>query len=333
MMLRSAVFPASKREQRSTSEDVIVILSPLLVTVIDFTRDSIALIQLMAHEQDHPALLSTRRTAVAGAESLPPPGRSGARELAGRLLPPLLAVASVVGVWWLLYMIYPRLLPSPFSTVQEAIRLLSDGTFFFHMYQSLRRVFVGSVVAMLFSVAVGIYMGTVVMGERFFQPLVVLGLTIPGLMWALIAVMLFGINEFSPYFAVTVTIFPMLVINIWAGVKSLDKELMDMSHVFHFTKWMKISQVILPQLVPNIFAATRYGLGLAWKVVVVVEMFGTSNGVGYQVMKSYQVFNMEGVIAWTLTFVLAMIVIEYGLINFAERRLTAWRPKIDVWRR
>jgi NitT/TauT family transport system permease protein len=150
------------------------------------------------------------------------------------------------------------------------------------MYQSLRRVFVGSVIAMFLSVGVGIYMGTVVMGERFFQPLVVLGLTIPGLMWALIAVMLFGINEFSPYFAVTVTIFPMLVINIWAGVKSVDKELIDMSHVFHFTRWMKITQVILPQLVPNIFAATRYGLGLAWKVVVVVEMFGTSNGVGYQ---------------------------------------------------
>ena len=287
----------------------------------------------MAYERNNPALVTAQRAGVAGAETVPPLGRSGGREMIGRLLPPLLAVATVVAIWWALYMIYPRLLPSPLSTVQEAIRLLSDGTFFFHMYQSLRRVFVGSLIAMFFSVGVGIYMGTVVMGERFFQPLVVLGLTIPGLMWALIAVMLFGINEFSPYFAVTVTIFPMLVINIWAGVKSLDKELMDMSHVFHFTKWMKISQIILPQLVPNIFAATRYGLGLAWKVVVVVEMFGTSNGVGYQVMKSYQVFNMEGVIAWTLTFVLAMIVIEYGLINFAERRLTAWRPKIDVWRR
>jgi NitT/TauT family transport system permease protein len=287
----------------------------------------------MAFDQNNPALMTAQRRGVAGVETVPPVGHSSGREFTGRLLPPLLAVTSVIAVWWALYTIYPRLLPSPVSTFQEALRLLSDGTFFFHMYQSLRRVFVGAMVAMFFSVGVGIYMGTVVMGERFFQPLVVLGLTIPGLMWALIAVMLFGINEFSPYFAVTVTIFPMLVINIWAGVKSLDKELMDMSHVFHFTKWMKISQVILPQLVPNIFAATRYGLGLAWKVVVVVEMFGTSNGVGYQVMKSYQVFNMEGVIAWTLTFVVAMIVIEYGIINFAERRLTAWRPKIDVWRR
>ena len=287
----------------------------------------------MTVHTNNQAAISGQPAGVAGAETLPPFGDSLGRELTGRLVPPLLAVLSVVAVWWLLYLIYPRLLPSPVSTVREAVRLVSDGTFFFHMYQSLRRVFVGFIVPMFFSVGVGIYMGTVVMGERFFQPLVVLGLTIPGLMWALIAVMLFGINEWSPYFAVTVTIFPMLVINIWAGVKALDKELIDMSRVFHFTPWMKISQVIIPQLVPNIFAATRYGLGLAWKVVVVVEMFGTSNGVGYQVMKSYQVFNMEGVIAWTLTFVVAMIVIEYGAINFAERRLTAWRPKIDVWRR
>jgi NitT/TauT family transport system permease protein len=288
---------------------------------------------LMAFEANDQAALSGRSAAVAGAETIPASGNSTGRDLMGRVVPPFVAVASVVGIWWLLYLIYPRLLPSPLSTVNEAIRLITDGSFFFHMYQSLRRVFVGATVAMIFSVAVGIYMGTVRLGEHFFQPLVVLGLTIPGLMWALIAVMLFGINEFASYFAVAVTTFPMLVINIWAGVKSLDKELMDMSHVFHFTKSMKITQVILPQLVSNIFAATRYGLGLAWKVVVVVEMFGTSNGVGYQVMKSYQVFNMEGVIAWTLTFVFAMIIIEYGIINLAERRLTAWRPKIDVWRR
>ena len=287
----------------------------------------------MTVHTNNQAAISGQPAGVAGAETLPPFGDSLGRELTGRLVPPLLAVLSVVAVWWLLYLIYPRLLPSPVSTVREAMRLVSDGTFFFHMYQSLRRVFVGFIVAMFFSVGVGIYMGTVVMGERFFQPLVVLGLTIPGLMWALIAVMLFGINEWSPYFAVTVTIFPMLVINIWAGVKALDKELIDMSHVFHFSPWLKISQVIIPQLVPNIFAATRYGLGLAWKVVVVVEMFGTSNGVGYQVMKAYQVFDMEAVIAWTLTFVVAMILIEYGIINLVEQRVTRWRPKIEVWRR
>jgi NitT/TauT family transport system permease protein len=156
-------------------------------------------------------------------QTAPMAGQSFGRELAGRMLPPILAIGSVLALWWALYLIFPRLLPGPMSTFNEAIRLLSDGTFVFHMLQSLRRVFVGAAVAMIFSIAVGIYMGTVLMGERFFQPLVVLGLTIPGLMWALIAVMLFGINEIASYFAVAVTTFPMLVINIWAGVKALDR--------------------------------------------------------------------------------------------------------------
>jgi NitT/TauT family transport system permease protein len=267
-----------------------------------------------------PLILASRRLPMRG-------------EILARILPPLAAMTSVLLIWWGLFLIFPNLLPGPVNTLRESARLIMDGTFIFHMIQSLRRVFVGATIAMVFSVAVGIYMGTVLMGERFFQPLVVIGLTIPGLMWSLIAVMLFGINEMTPYFAVSVTIFPMLVINIWAGVKALDKELMDMSHVFHFSPRMKITQVIIPQLIPNIFAATRYGLGLAWKVVVVVEMFGTSNGVGYQVMKAYQIFNMESVIAWTLTFVAAMILIEYGIINRIEQRLTSWRPKIEVWRR
>src|SRR6266498_5413476 len=153
----------------------------------------------MALERNTQVTMTGPRTGVAGAETVPAFGKSFGRELTGRLLPPLLAVTSVIVIWWLLFLLYPRLLPSPMSTGQEAIRLVSDGTFFFHMYQSLRRVFVGSIVAMFFSVGVGIYMGTVVMGERFFQPLVVLGLTIPGLMWALIAVMPNSITAISAH--------------------------------------------------------------------------------------------------------------------------------------
>ena len=129
----------------------------------------------MPFEQDDQAIMARQSAGVAGAETLPPFAASSARDLTARLLPPLLAVASVILIWWTLYLIYPRLLPSPLNTVREAIRLVSDGTFFFHMYQSLRRVFVGTTVAMFFSVAIGIYMGTVRMGEQFFQPLVVLG--------------------------------------------------------------------------------------------------------------------------------------------------------------
>ena len=91
----------------------------------------------MAFEQNNQATLARQNPGVAGVETLPPFAVSSARDLTGRLLPPLLAVASVILIWWTLYLIYPRLLPSPLSTVREAIRLVSDGTFFFHMYSKL----------------------------------------------------------------------------------------------------------------------------------------------------------------------------------------------------
>jgi hypothetical protein len=145
--------------------------------MFDFAPDAIAPIAPMVFDSNNPTAWDRSPTGVAGVETIPTFAHSFGRDLLARILPPLVAVTSVIAIWWSLYLIYPRLLPSPVSTVNEAIRLLSDGTFFFHMYQSLRRVFVGTTVAMFFSVAIGIYMGTVRMGEQFFQPLVVLGLT------------------------------------------------------------------------------------------------------------------------------------------------------------
>src|SRR3989304_8799605 len=105
--------------------------------------------------------------------------------------------------------------------------------------------------------------------ESFFDPPVILGLPMPGLICAVLMIMFFGLTETSASAAVAITIFPMLTISIWQGTKSIDKDLIDMSNVFQATPLMKIVEVILPQLISHILAAIRYGLGLAWHRVVV----------------------------------------------------------------
>jgi len=170
-------------------------------------------------------------------------------------------------------------------------------------------------------------------GGQFFEPPVILGLTMPGLIWAVLMIMFFGLNETSAYAAVAITIMPMLAISIWQGTKSIDKDLVDMSKIFHASPWSKVIDVILPQLISHILAAIRYGLGLAWKVVVVVEMFGLSNGVGYQVVRGFNVFSMKAVLAWAISFLVVMIIIEFGIIGWLERAVTRWRPRVEAWRR
>jgi NitT/TauT family transport system permease protein len=244
------------------------------------------------------------------------------------------SILVLLGIWWVMSLVFPpTLVPRLWDTFSEVVSIITTGQFFANMGSTLRRVFVGFGIAMVVSLPLGIVMGTFKRLESFFEPPVILGLTMPGLIWALLMIMFFGLTEISAYTAVAVTIFPMLTISIWQGTKSLDKDLIDMSTAFHASPWSKVVDVILPQLVSHILAAIRYGLGLAWKVVVLVEMFGFSNGVGYEVMHGFDIFSMKAVLAWAITFLMVMIFIEFGIIGYLERRMTRWRPQVEAWRR
>jgi NitT/TauT family transport system permease protein len=244
------------------------------------------------------------------------------------------SIVVMLIVWWITTFFFPpSLIPHPIDTLGEVGAIATSGQFVSEMGATLRRVGVGFAIAMLIAVPLGIFMGTVKSLENFFEPPVILGLTMPGLVWAVMAIMFFGLNETSAYAAVAITILPMLAISLWQGTKSIDKDLLDMSTAFQAGVWSKIVDVILPQLLSHILAAIRYGLGLAWKVVVVVEMFGFSNGVGYQVVRGFNIFSMKQVLAWAITFLIVMIVIEFGMIGWLESRVTRWRPKLEAWRR
>lgn len=275
---------------------------------------------------------------VAGQQVESAAGARRRRSLLGEALRDIgLRVGSIVvllGAWWLLSLFFPpALIPRPLETLSEVAAIIRGGEFLTEMGNTLRRVLVGFGIAMVISIPLGIVMGTFRSLESFFEPPVILGLTMPGLIWAVLMIMFFGLTETSAYGAVAVTIFPMLTISIWQGTKAIDKDLIDMSSAFHASPWSKVVDVILPQLVSHILAAIRYGLGLAWKVVVVVEMFGFSNGVGYQVVRGFNVFSMKAVLAWAITFLVVMIVIEFGIIGSLERTVTRWRPRVEAWGR
>ena len=244
------------------------------------------------------------------------------------------SILTLILIWWLLSLFFPpTLIPKPSETFTEVATIVSTGNFFSEMGSTLRRVGVGFGIAMIVSIPLGILMGTLRSFESFFEPPVILGLTMPGLIWAVLMIMFFGLNETSAYAAVAITIMPMLAISIWQGTKSIDKDLIDMSKAFHASPWSKVVDVILPQLISHILAAIRYGLGLAWKVVVVVEMFGLSNGVGYQVVRGFNIFSMKAVLAWAISFLVVMIIIEFGMIGWLEKAVTKWRPRAEAWRR
>lgn len=243
----------------------------------------------------------------------------------------LLFVISFFAIWEVSALtVVSGLLPTPLETAEAMYEIVNSGLFIDSMLSTLRRVAIPFVAAWGASVVIGVAMGIDDRAEKYFDIAVILGLTIPGLAWAVISIMFFGLSQITAYFAVFITILPMITINFWEGVKDIDMELTEMGEVFNFSRLRNIRHVLLPQLYPYMFSAGRFGLGLAWKVVVLVEFLGMGNGVGYQIGLEFSNFDMAAVLAWTGLFTLVMLVIEYGGFKYLERRYLAWRPEVGI---
>lgn len=222
-----------------------------------------------------------------------------------------------------------QFLPSPWTVFAKLVDLVQHENFFFHAWGTVRRVMIGFTLALLVGLAAGVIMGLWRRAEQFLDIYILIGLTIPGLAWALLSVMWFGVSEVAPVFSIVMVVAPMLAVNAWQGTKAIDKSLIDMARAFHIRRHRLLTGIIIPQLAPYLFAASRFGFGLGWKVVVLSEIFGLTHGIGYMINRGFARFSMSDVLAWTLGFTVIMFAFEYGILQPIERRVLRWRPKLN----
>jgi NitT/TauT family transport system permease protein len=98
-----------------------------------------------------------------------------------------------------------------------------------------------------------------------------------------------------------------------------------MATVFRFGRARMLRHVLLPQLYPYLAAAARSGLALVWKIALVVELLGRSNGVGFAIGVRFQLFDVAGILAYALAFVAVVQVVEWTILSPLERRAFRWR--------
>jgi len=241
-----------------------------------------------------------------------------------------LAILVLLLIWQGLSFAYPAFLPGPLSTFRRLFELVAKGEFSHHAVPTVIRVLVGFVFAIVAGTTVGILMGARSSLESFFELYVLVGLTIPGLAWAVLALMWFGISEVAPVFAIFAVVTPMLTVNMWQGTKALDRELLEMARAFRISRARIVRDIVLPQLLPFLLAGSRFGFALGWKVVVLSEMFGLSSGIGYMINRSFSNYSLLNVLAWTIGFTVLMGGFEYGVLRPAERFMLRWRPAISL---
>ncbi len=244
-----------------------------------------------------------------------------------RRLAPVLSLALLVGLWAVAAeLAASRCLPGPAAVMSVLVREAADGALFHHLGITLARMAAAFVIAMSIGSALGILLGRSATADRLFGLWLTVFLNIPALVVIVLAYVWFGLTEAAAVGAVAVNKIPNVVVVLREGTRAIDEQYVEMARTFRMARSDVLRHVLLPQLTPYFAAAARSGLALIWKIVLVVELLGRSDGVGFQIHLYFQMFDVAGILAYTVAFVAVVQLLELCVLQPVEQRLTRWRP-------
>lgn len=219
----------------------------------------------------------------------------------------------------------PQILPAPWSLLAPFAAELRSGDLVFHLGWTLYRVAWAFVLAMSVGIALGLAMGRFPGVDRWLDPWLVVFLNLPALVLIVLCYLWIGLNETAAIVAVTLNKIPNVATVIREGARALDPDLDAMARVYRLPWTTRMRHVVLPQLAPFITGAARSGVAVIWKIVLVVEFLGRSNGIGFQIHLYFQLFDVRMVLIYAFSFILVMLCVEWFVLQPWERRSRRWR--------
>ena len=220
-----------------------------------------------------------------------------------------------------------RYLPSRAEVARLFLVELTTGDLLRNVAITLARVAAAALIAFLIGTAIGIFLGRHRDADRFFDSWLIFFLNVPALITIVLCYLWIGLDEAAAITAVALNKIPNVAVTLREGARAVDPQYDEMANVFRFDRLKRLRHVLLPQLEPYLAAAARSGLALIWKIVLVTELLGRSNGVGFELHLNFQLFNVTAILGYTLAFVAVMLAIEYLLVQPIERNSTRWRNK------
>lgn len=242
--------------------------------------------------------------------------------LAGRAISLLLLLA----VWEAAArLVQSRLFPGAGAVLATLADETIHGELLHHLGATLFRVAIAFAVAIAAGTAIGIAMGLARTLDTLLDSWIVLFLNLPALVIAVLLYVWLGLTEAAAIGAVALSKMPTVVVTMREGTRALDRDLAEMARSFRLGAWRTLRHVVLPQLSPYFLVASRSGLALIWKIVLVVELLGRPDGIGYEIQVFFQLFDIRRLIAYALAFVAVVLAIEWGVLVPMERHLLRWR--------
>ena len=237
-----------------------------------------------------------------------------------------LSVCMLLGVWTGASMLVSNdLLPTPVSVFQIALQEIASGELILHLTITLGRVLAAFVVSMALGSVIGITLGLRRHANLLFDFWLIFFLNLPALVTIVLCYMWFGLTEVAAVMAVSINKIPNVAVTLREGARSLDPQYSDVAQVFRFSWYKRMTKIVFPQLQPYFAAAMRSGLAIIWKIVLVVELLGRGNGVGFQIHLYFQFFDIGHILAYAISFILVILCIDFLLLQPIEHHIRRWR--------
>ncbi len=218
-----------------------------------------------------------------------------------------------------------ELFPSIIDILKSLFEHLLNEDLLFHLLITLKRVVIAFVIAMIIGIFFGVLMGLYPKNDSLLDIFLIIGLNMPALVTIIICYIWFGLSDFSAILAVIINKVPIIIVNIREGVKAIDKKYMDLVQIYNIEKKDVIKKIYIPQIYPYIMATTRLTISLIWKIVLVVELLGRSDGIGFKIAIFFQDFDITSIFAYSFAFIFIVILLEKLFLNPMDKKITKWR--------
>jgi len=239
------------------------------------------------------------------------------------------ALLTVLAVWeyiWIKQWVSPLFFSGPSAIAKQFWYLVTEGSLRTDILFSGKNFVLGLTSATVAGVVLGVLIGWYKKIRLILDPLINPLYALPRLAMMPLIIMWFGTNWKSKVFIVFLSSFFPILVNTVAGIRSLDPDLLRAARAFCASDWQIFKTVAVPGSVPFILTGIRQGVALGLIGVVVGEMFGGSEGVGFLVAYGGQTFQTDTVFVGVVIIAVSGLVLTF-LTERLERRFSRWRPE------
>ena len=238
----------------------------------------------------------------------------------------LLLVLVILLIWIVASTGVPAfVLPGP-ARVWTAWRgLVATDSFWRDLGATFGRVVVGFLLAAVAGTVGGLVLGSSRALGLFFEPILAVVNSISSAIWAIFAIIWFGISNATTVFVVFMTAMPLVLTNVWGGTQTVSVDFIELARTFRMSRLKVILKIYLPTIMPYFFTGARLAFGFGWRVSLVAETLGATNGIGFRLRQAADLVQTDQVFAWTLTLVAMMMLLESLILKPLENYLFRWK--------